>query len=409
MARTLEGLFERELQQERLRQAMSSQRESFLRSRADEAGPVTAEGHVLPVRFMLLNAAPQASADQNSSQACPTITFAQQSQFSVLAQNDAGPVSIPISTQQLATTHSSTQNDQIQPGQQPAQLGYGDHVEVIGDTGFVTLLPIPVNINTSSTLAFANHGDGQAIGEGGVRREDDPLLPGNAVLHFPNNGSTGPAGYMYHYLTASAATNADAPDLSIARPTEASPNMVGTAGATTTSWPHEGEHLLQHREQQQHAPAGRPMSIIENVQDLRALLGSKQLTREDLTAGINSNGPSVDQHHLCQDIIGSYLSRVSTGMTAAATTQTGLESPAAAHPPQAPEAETTLAATADLAAVPNDEEGTHAICVKLLVCQNNIARELPKKSQRPTKKIKKIKFVKKVNSFTKTRINIRLI
>jgi hypothetical protein len=358
---------------------MISQRESFLRSRADEAGPVTAEGHVLPVRFMFLNAAPLASADQNSWQACPTVTFAQQSQFSMLEQHDAGPVSIPISTQQLATPHSYPQNDQIQAGQQPAQLGYSDHVEVIGDTGFVTLLPIPMNINTSSTLAFANHGDGQAIGERGVRREDDPLLPGTAVLNFPNNRSTGPAGYS-HYLPASAAT--DALDLSIARPTEASPNMVGTPGATTAGWPHEGEHLLQHREQQQHAPAGRPMSIIENVQDLRALLGSKLLTREDLTSGINSNGAAVDQHQLCQDIIGSMkrLSRVSTGMTAAATTQTGREASAAAHSPQAPEAETTIPAAADaLAAVPNHEEGTHVTCVKLLVCQNNIARVLPKK------------------------------
>jgi hypothetical protein len=342
---------------------------------------------------MFLNAAPLASADQISSQACPTVTFAQQSQFSVIGQNDAGPVSIPISTQQLATPHSSQHNDQIQAGQQPAQLGYGDHVEVLGDTGFVTLLPIPVNINTSSTLAFANHGDGQAIGERGVRQEDDPLLPGTAVLHFPNNGSTGPAGYNHH-LPASAAT--DSLDLSIARPAEASLSMVGTPGVNTTSWPHQGEHFLQHREQQHHSPAGRPMSIIENVQDLRALLGSKLLTREDLTAGINSNGAVVDQHQLCQDIIGSYLSRVSTGMTATATTQKGQESPAAAHSPQAPEAETTIPAAADAhAAVPNDEEGIHVICLNLLVCQNNIARELQKKSLSTTKKKLKLKIPSK--------------
>jgi hypothetical protein len=277
----------------------------------------------------------------------------------MLAQNDAGPVSMPISTL-LATPHSYPQSP-IQHGPQPAQLdsngGYGDYIEVFGETGFVT----------SSTLAFADHGDGQAIGERGVRREDDPLLPSTVVLNLPNNSSTGPAGYN-HYLQASAATDANAPDLSIARATEASPSMAGTPGATTTSWPHQGEHLLQHREQQQQVPAGRPMSIIENVQDLRTLLGSKQLTREDLTAGINSNGTAVDQHQLSHDIIGSYLSRVSTGMTAAATSPTGLESPAAAHSPQAPEAETTIPAAADaLAAILNDEKGTHVICVKLFV------------------------------------------
>jgi hypothetical protein len=97
-------------------------------------------------------------------------------------------------------------------------------------------------------------------------------------------------------------------------------------------------------------------------------LGSKLLTREDLTAGINSNGTAVDQHQLSHDNIGSYLSRVSTGMTAAATSPTGLESPAAAHSPQAPEAETTIPAAADaLAAILNDEKGTHVICVKLFV------------------------------------------
>jgi hypothetical protein len=157
---------------------------------------------------------------------------------------------------------------------------------------------------------------------------------------------------------------------------------------------------MQHREQQHHSPAGRPMSIIENVQDLRALLGSKQLTREDLTAGINSNGAAVDQHQLCQDIIGSMkrLSRVSTGMTAAATTQKGRESPVAAHSPQAPEAETTMPAAADAhAAVPNNEEGTHVMCLKLLVCQNNIARKLPKKRLSTAKKknLKKKKLLHK--------------
>jgi hypothetical protein len=92
-------------------------------------------------------------------------------------------------------------------------------------------------------------------------------------------------------------------------------------------------------------------------------------------------------------------------MTAAATMQTGLESPAAAHSPQAPEAETTIPAAADAhAAVPNDEEGIHVICLKLLVCQNNMARELPKKSQRPTQKIKIIKF-EKSKLLHKNRIN----